>query len=211
VKKVKNRLCGLYGITDSSLQPSTTSLLSAVEAALDGGMTILQYREKKLPDSEQIQQALALKRLCDAYQALFIINDNVSLALEVEADGVHLGKFDCDIQLARSQLGSDRIIGASCYNQIELALEAQNKGFDYVAFGRFFPSLTKTDAIAADPQMLQQASQQLSIPLCAIGGINLDNANIVIEQGAEMIAVIHDLFSVPNIKQRAHDFSALFL
>jgi thiamine-phosphate pyrophosphorylase len=211
MRLVKSSLAGLYGITDSSLQPSTASLLTAVDSALDGGMKILQYREKKLPESEQIQQAQALKRLCDEYQAQFIINDNVALALKVDADGVHLGKSDSDIERARSQLSGDKLIGASCYNRIDLALDAQNRGVDYVAFGRFFPSLTKPDAVQADPQILQLARQQLTVPLCAIGGIRLDNANILIEQGVDMIAVIHDLFSARDIQQRACDFAALFL
>jgi thiamine-phosphate pyrophosphorylase len=208
---MKSRLAGLYGITDSNLLPSTASLLTAVESALDGGMKILQYREKKLPESEQVQQALALKRLCDEYQALFIINDNVALALKVGADGVHLGKSDSDIEQARRQLGGDRLIGASCYNRIDLALDAQNRGVNYVAFGRFFPSLTKPDAVQADPQMLQLARQQLTVPVCAIGGISLDNANILVEQRVDMIAVIHDLFSARDIRQRARDLAALFL
>jgi thiamine-phosphate pyrophosphorylase len=211
MSKTKSRLSGLYGITDSTLLPSTTDLLNSVEAALDGGMSILQYREKKLSEPKQIKQAQALKRLCNAYHALFIINDNVSLAHKVNADGVHLGKTDSDIEQARRKLGSDRLIGASCYNRIDLALDAQNRGFDYVAFGRFFPSLTKPEAVAADPQLLQQVRDQLTIPVCAIGGINLENANIVIEQGADMIAVIHDLFSAQDVRQQAGNFAALFL
>ncbi len=210
MRTLKTRLSGLYGITDSGLQPSSAALLSAVEAALDGGMKVLQYREKKLNAAQQLLQARQLKQLCTAYDALLIINDNVSLALAVEADGVHLGKTDSDIQQARQQLGMDRIIGASCYNQIQLALDAQNQGVDYVAFGRFFNSLTKPQAVQAEPALLAQAQQQLSIPVCAIGGIRLDNAASVIEQGADMIAVIHDLFSAPDIRQRASDFTALF-
>lgn len=210
MRTLKTRLSGLYGITDSGLQPSTATLLSAVEAALDGGMKVLQYREKKLTASQQLLQARQLKQLCTEYDALLIINDNVSLALAVDADGVHLGKSDSDIQQARQQLGIDRIIGASCYNQIQLALDAQSQGVDYVAFGRFFNSLTKPQAVQADPALLLLAQQQLSIPVCAIGGIRLDNAALVIEQGADMIAVIHDLFSASDIHQRASDFTALF-
>jgi thiamine-phosphate pyrophosphorylase len=210
MKTSKTKLAGLYGITDSKLQPSAAALLAAVEAALDGGMKVLQYREKQLTESEQLKQAAQLKRLCAEYGALFMINDNVSLALAVDADGVHLGKTDSSIQQARQQLGSDRIIGASCYNRIELALEAEQQGVDYVAFGRFFSSLTKPEAVQADMQLLQQARQQLTIPICAIGGVKLENARPLIRQGADMVAVIHDLFSAPDIRQHAIDYSALF-
>lgn len=210
MKKLKTKLKGLYGITDSSLQSTTQSLLSAVEAALDGGMQVLQYREKLLSYEEQLDQAKALKKLCAEYQAVFIINDNVSLALAIDADGVHLGRTDSDIHRARQLLGSKKIIGASCYNQLALALDAQQQGFDYVAFGRFYPSQTKPEAVAADLGLLQQARMQLDLPLCAIGGITLDNAAQLIEQGADMIAVIHNLFSAQHIQQRARDFSAFF-
>jgi thiamine-phosphate pyrophosphorylase len=206
----KIKLAGLYGITDASLLPTTSSLMSAVEAALQGGMNILQYRDKTLPLSEKRHQARLLRQLCTDYQALLIINDDVELALDVDADGVHLGKSDSDIQLARQRLGTDSIIGGSCYNRLELAVEAERAGFDYVAFGRFFPSLTKPEAVQADPQMLQQAREQLSIPICAIGGIKLDNAEQLVRQGIDMIAVINDLFSASDIRQRAQDFCNLF-
>jgi thiamine-phosphate pyrophosphorylase len=210
MKKAKTKLAGLYGITDSSLLPTSSSLFAAVEAALQGGMRILQYRAKILPDAEKRRQAERLKQLCADYRALFIINDDVTLAAAVDADGVHLGKNDSDIKIARQQLGDDKIIGASCYNRLELALQAQQMGFDYVAFGRFFPSQTKPEAVQADPHILQQAASQLSIPLCAIGGIQPSNAALLIEQGADMIAVIHALFSAADIRQRAADFSSLF-
>ena len=206
----RTRLSGLYGITDSSLQPTTQDLLTAAEQALDGGMKMLQYREKRLPTAQQESQAKQLRQLCIQYDALLIVNDDVELALAVDAHGVHLGKSDGNTGLARQQLGSDRIIGTSCYNQIELAIQAQEQGADYVAFGRFFDSLTKPDAVQAMPELLTRAKKQLSIPLCAIGGIRLDNALVVVEQGADMIAVIHDLFSAQDVQQRARDFSALF-
>ncbi len=196
------RLRGLYGITDETLLPHTHALLSASEAALRGGMSILQYRAKSLTQAEKTRQAVALRRLCDEFGALFIVNDDVDLAKTVAADGVHVGRDDAAIEQARAMLGAEAIIGVSCYNRLDLALQAQQQGADYVAFGRFFASNTKPQAVQAEPDLLQQAKAQLDIPLCAIGGITTGNADQLVAQGADMIAVIDDLFAVPHDVER---------
>ena len=207
---MRTRLGGLYGITDSILLPDESTLLTAVEAALKGGMSLLQYRDKTSAVADRLQQALSLKGLCHRYGALLIINDDVELAAKIAADGVHLGRQDSDIGSARLRLGERAIIGCSCYGRLDLALEAERQGADYVAFGRFFPSQTKPEASPADPALLGQARERLDIPVCAIGGINTDNAQGLIDQGADMLAVIHDLFSSDEVYQRALDFSRFF-
>jgi len=141
---------------------------------------------------------------------LFIINDNVQLAKQVSADGVHLGKEDNNISQARKQLGKTAIIGISCYNQIQRAIEAEQQGADYIAFGRFFPSKTKPHATAADPQIIIQAKQKISIPIVAIGGITAENANTVISAGADSIAVINGVFAQKNITNAVKDLAELF-
>ncbi len=207
---MRSRLHGLYGITDHQLLTDLNSLTDAVSQALQGGMRVLQYRAKQLPSSQRLTQARALRQLCTEHQALFIINDDVELALTVSADGVHLGRQDASITEARAQLGAQSIIGCSCYNRLELAQQAQAEGADYVAFGRFFPSRTKPDAVQAEPALLAQARAELSIPLCAIGGIDPDNASILIEQGADMIALIQGLFAHKDVFARAQKLSRLF-
>jgi len=203
-------LAGLYGITDPVLLPDTSALIKAVEAALQGGMRVLQYRAKNLDQAIRLQQASALQVLCQRYQALFIINDDVALAQAVSADGVHLGREDTDVVRAREQLGKQAIIGCSCYDRIDLALTAQQQGADYVAFGRFFASKTKPQASPAHPELLITARSQIQIPICAIGGITIHNASQLIDQGVDMVAVIDDLFSVQDTCERSLCFSRMF-
>ncbi len=205
------RLRGLYGITDEQLLPHSHALFSAAEAAMRGGLSLLQYRSKSLPRSEQARQAETLRRLCDEYGVLLIINDDVELAYETGADGVHVGRHDEDIVRARARLGDQAIIGVSCYNELERALQAQQQGADYVAFGRFFASKTKPEAVPADVEILQQAKSKLDIPVCAIGGITAANGATLVDGGADMLAVIHDLFSrpAPSVEDQATCLSAL--
>ena len=207
---MRTRLYGLYGITDQSLLTDLPTLTAAVNQALRGGMRLLQYRAKQQPAAQRLRQAQALKQLCAEHDALFIINDDVELASAVAADGVHLGREDATIQQARALLGAQAIIGCSCYNRLPLAQQAQQQGADYVAFGRFFPSSSKPEAVEAGTGLLQQAKTMLDIPVCAIGGITPANASTVIEQGADMIAVIQGLFAQADVYQQAKKFSQLF-
>ena len=205
-----HRFKGLYGVTDSQLQPDDRILLETVEQALEGGMKVLQYRDKSLDHDKRLRQAAALKMLCLKHQAIFLINDDVDLALEVEADGVHLGQQDECLADARKRLSDYAIIGISCEGSLELAKKAEEQGADYVAFGRFFPSRTKPDAKTADLSVLPEAKEVIKVPVVAIGGITVDNAPEVINGGADMLAVVHNLFSAQNIQDRAREFNALY-
>lgn len=204
------KLVGLYGITDNKLLPAER-LLPYVEAALQGGMKVLQYRDKSQDTERRYQQASALKTLCEQYQAQLIINDDMLLAKEL-AVGVHLGQEDGSIAKARELLGQNAIIGATCHGSLALAQQAKAEGASYLAFGRFFPSKTKPDAKPADISILQQA-KALGLPICAIGGITLANAPTLVKEGVNLIAVVNELFAATNatqVKTIAEQFAKLF-
>jgi len=201
---------GLYAITHEVAKLSTSALCNQVSAAIDGGAHIVQYRHKNLAANQREQQARALLDCCHERSTPLIINDDVALAAAIGADGVHLGKDDMTLTAARVQLGEQAIIGASCYNSIDLALKAQQGGADYVAFGRFFASTTKPLAIEADPALLQQARKQLNIPIIAIGGITPDNGNMLINAGANMVAAINGIFAQTEIRVAAQQYAQLF-
>lgn len=204
-----NRLRGLYAITDETLI-AHKNFDAAIEAVLEGGASIIQYRNKNQDKKLHTQQASMIRDLCRQHRALFIINDDIELAAAINADGVHLGQNDGSVSYARERLGENAIIGASCYNSLELALRSQDEGADYIAFGSFFVSPTKPGAQRADITLLQQARQQIHIPICAIGGITADNAGPLLEHGADMLAVISALFNTTDVKSSAEKLSALF-
>jgi thiamine-phosphate pyrophosphorylase len=204
-----NRLKGLYAITDSVLCPSQRIVLQ-VEAALRGGAKIIQYRDKREDRSSSEPEVLSILALCQRYQALLIINDDIELAKKTAAHGVHLGRDDASLKEARNYLGPDALIGVSCYNRLDLAQQAAAQGADYIAFGRFFPSHIKPDAVQADPGLLVAARQRLSTPLVAIGGITPENGAPLIAAGADMLAVIHAVFGQPDIQTASRRLSALF-
>ncbi len=198
---------GLYAITQTD-NKSVDKILSEVTAVLRGGVAMLQYRDKNPVDGQAL--AKALLEICHQYHVPLIINDDITLAEQIGADGVHLGKQDGNIKEARAILGADAIIGISCYNFIELALDAQKQGASYVAFGRFFPSLSKPLAAPADIETLQKAKFSLTIPVVAIGGILPENGAQLLTAGADMLAVIGGLFdSTPE--QSAKAYRALFI
>lgn len=202
-------LHGLYVITDSQLCPPD-QLLERVEQALRGGAVAVQYRDKSLPELEQRRQALDLNRLCQDHNALFLVNDDVLLARAVGADGVHIGQDDMKLVHARELLGKRALIGVSCYNQLELALQAEQHGADYVAFGRFFASQTKPQAVQADPALLRQAKQVLKVPVVAIGGITAENGAPLVAAGADMLAVIQGVFGQNDIEAAARKIADLY-
>ena len=204
----KKPLRGLYVITDETLIPQN-QFSESVEQALRGGARIIQYRDKSNDIIKRMQQATALKKLCNNYHATFIINDDVELALQIDADGVHIGDQDTTLASARRILGN-KIIGVSCYNQLDMAVRAEKNGADYIAFGSFFPSNIKPHAMRADIPLLTRAKQELKIPVCSIGGITLHNALALLEAGADMIAVITDIFAAENISDRCQKYAALF-
>lgn len=199
------KLSGLYAITTSS-----QNLPQQVEAAIAGGARVIQYRDKSSDQSLRLEQAQQLSQICRAAKIPLIINDDVDLAARVSAAGVHLGRDDIAFNHARRKLGGDAIIGISCYNDFDLALQAQQQGADYIAFGSFFDSPTKPLAIRADSSLLQRAKQELNIPVVAIGGITPDNGKLLIEAGADMLAVISALFAQADVEQASRSFAQLF-
>jgi len=196
------KLKGLYAITDERLI-AEENFSQTVEAALQGGASIIQYRDKSSDQNKRLQQASTLNTLCKKYQALCIINDDIELARTVNANGVHLGKDDALIAQARQTLGTEAIIGISCYNDLDLAIAAEQSSADYVAFGAMFSSSTKPEASDASLTLISEAKQKLSIPVCAIGGITEKNIEQLIQHEADMTAVINSLFSASNIKDAA--------
>ena len=210
-------LRGLYGITDSKLMPDDATLEKRVVAAIEGGMAILQYRDKSEdhPQEQQrrLRQASMLMSLCDKAGVLFLINDDVNLAVACGAHGVHLGQSDEGLTSARERLGEKAVIGITCENSLELARTATAQGADYIAFGRFFPSVTKPDAKPAPLSLLDEARAEFQLPVVAIGGITRDNARQLVEAGADMLAVVNDLFSPEDpaaITRRAQSYHQLF-
>lgn len=200
-------LRGLYAITQQT--DDTPRLLADVRAALDGGARVIQYRDKSKRTALRIDQASQLHALCKLYNVLFIVNDDVNLANAVDADGVHLGELDDKLDKARAKMPG-KIIGVSCYNQLERAVAAEERGADYVAFGSFFPSATKPDAKHAPIELLRQAWQHVSIPIVAIGGVTVNNAAELIEAGADAVAVVRAVFEAEDIMYAAKNFSKLF-
>ncbi|MCW8889273.1 MAG: thiamine phosphate synthase [Sedimenticola sp.] len=202
-------MTGLYAIT----QPHPAGFdqtLRQVEAALAGGTRIIQYRDKQPGAARRIKEAENLRQRCHEHNALLIINDDIDLAIEVNADGVHVGREDSGIQDARRQLGDRAIIGISCYNQLPLAIAAEQAGADYVAFGRFFPSTTKPEAVQAEVALLTEAKRQLQLPIVAIGGITPENGATLLAAGADMLAVIDALFGSQDIATSCQHFIQLF-
>ncbi|AJQ50375.1 MULTISPECIES: thiamine phosphate synthase [Pseudomonas] len=204
------KLRGLYAITDSQLLAGR--LLSHVEAALEGGVCLLQYRDKSDDAARRLREAEGLMKLCERYGTQLLINDDAELAARLGV-GVHLGQTDGPLTPARALLGRRAIIGSTCHASLELAAQAASEGASYVAFGRFFNSVTKPGAPAANVELLEQARAQVKLPIAVIGGITLDNAAPLVAHGADLLAVIHGLFgadSAQEVTRRARAFNALF-
>jgi thiamine-phosphate pyrophosphorylase len=203
-----NMIRGLYAITPDIAD--TDLLLAKVEAALQGGINMLQYRNKGANHKLQTQQARAILPICRQFNVPLIINDSVKLCLTLGADGVHLGADDGNLAEVRARIGKDKILGASCYNRFDLALQAEKQGASYVAFGACFASQTKPNAPVASLDLFTRVKTELTIPTVAIGGITLQNALQVLQAGAASIAVIQAIFNAQDIKLSAQQFSALF-
>ena len=206
-------LRGLYAVTpDDPLLPRLSVLVSM---ALKGGVKIVQYRNKTAPQPLRRSQAAELVRICRAEGAKLIVNDDLALALEIGADGVHLGKEDVpggDLAAVRAALGPERILGVSCYNELARAEQAVAAGADYIAFGAVFPSQTKPAAAQAPLSLISEAKTRFGdrSAIAAIGGITLANAPEVIAAGADLVAVITDLFDAMDIASRAEAYQTLF-
>jgi thiamine-phosphate pyrophosphorylase len=202
-------LSGLYIVTPDIAD--TQLLCRLVDAAIAGGASVVQYRNKRASHLLQTQQARALLPICRQHQVPLIINDSIKICLTLDADGVHLGADDGNLSAARARLGAAKILGASCYNRFDLAQLAQQAGVDYVAFGACFASSTKPDAPVASLDLFKRAKQELTIPSVAIGGITLENGALAIKSGASAIAVINAIFSAEDVKSTAQQFTQLFI
>jgi thiamine-phosphate pyrophosphorylase len=185
------RVAGLYAVTPDS--GDTALLVRVVAAAIDGGAAVVQYRNKSADPATRTGQAIAIATLARRRGTLFIVNDDVDVAVRAGADGVHVGDDDPPLAFARERLGADRLIGVSCYDDFERARSAVAAGADYVAFGSFFASATKPGARRADPDVLRRATT-LGVPVVAIGGITSSNARQLVDAGATAVAVISDVF-----------------
>ncbi len=202
---MKRKLAGLYAITPD--EPRTAILVSKVGQALSGGASAVQYRNKTAGPELRREQARVLAALCRAAGAPFIVNDDLALALALDADGVHLGADDGDLAEARARLPQGKLLGASCYNRIELAQAAVEAGVDYLAFGSVFSSGTKPGAVRAPLAIFAEARRSIALPLVAIGGITLENASQVFAAGADAVAAIGALFDAADVAERAAGFT----
>ena len=199
----------LYAITDSQLLPGDT-LFAGVSAALKGGCKLVQYRDKSADHARRFFEAKQLLALCNQHQAQLLINDDVSLAQEVGAHGVHLGQGDTNPVAARIILGSRAIIGVTCHDSLAFAQQAIKDSANYIAFGRFFSSNTKPDAHPAPVSLISDARKAFSnTPIVVIGGITLDNGKQLLEAGADMLAVCHSLFSADDVTAQTKKFIEL--
>ena len=203
---MKFPLRGLYAITQIK-NKTADIIINEVIAAIKGGAVVVQFRDKEPLDA--IYLADQLVKVCHEYKVPLLINDDIELAIKVGADGVHIGREDGAISEARDRLGADAIIGVSCYNFVEQALDAQEQGATYVAFGRFFPSSSKPLAASAELDTLRKAKFLLDIPIVAIGGILPENGGPLLTAGADLLAVIGGLFETQP-EQSARAYQALF-
>jgi thiamine-phosphate pyrophosphorylase len=202
-------ISGLYALTPDLLD--SDELVERVGAAVAGGASAIQYRNKLASPPLQRAQALVLRDLCAGANAIFIVNDDVDLAYAVDADGVHLGREDSPIAHARRRLGRTAIIGASCYDSLERAKEAVAAGADYIAFGSFFPSLVKPDAVRAEPSLLTAAKSRWNVAVVAVGGITAAAAPSLIDAGADALAVISAVFDAADVTAAAKAFRDAFV
>jgi thiamine-phosphate pyrophosphorylase len=206
---VHTKLCGLYAITDTKLIPRD-QFAETVEAAVRGGATMVQLREKDTAPEEFIRLGRELLAVTRRYGALLIINDHPTIAKEIGADGVHVGREDPPVAEARALLGPEAIIGASCYGEVTRAVAAEHEGADYVAFGTPFPSPTKAKRTDISLGIFQEVKRQVHVPVFAIGGITVDNARQVIDAGADGLAVVSGVFAASDVEAAARALAQLF-
>lgn len=193
----------LYAVTDRSWLGGRT-LYQDVEAAIKGGATFIQLREKKLDEAHFLEEAKEIKELCKKHQVPFVINDNVDIALAMDADGVHVGQSDMEAGAVREKLGPDKIIGVSAQT-VEQALLAEQKGADYLGVGAVFPTGSKDDAVEVSHETLKAICEAVKIPVIAIGGISTGNVMELSGSGICGIAVISAIFAKPDIEAAAKE------
>lgn len=195
--RVEAETMTLYAVTDRAWAKEVT-LMEQVKQALKGGITFLQLREKKLSEGEFIKEAREMKKLAAQYQIPFVINDNIKVALEVDADGVHIGQDDMSVEEARKLLGEDKIIGVSTHN-VKEALKAQKGGADYLGVGAVCATSTKKDANVVSKEEIKKIKEAVDIPIVAIGGIKKDNIDALTGTGIDGVAVVSAIFGAKDI------------
>lgn len=197
----------LYAVSDRAWSDSDEEFLAQVKQAIKSGVTIFQLREKHTGYEHFKKIALEIKPICKEYNVPLIINDNVKLAKEIDADGVHLGQDDLDIKAAREYLGADKIIGVSAHN-VKEAQAAESGGADYLGSGAAFVTSTKTDAGAIDHKVLADVAHSVKIPVVAIGGINKDNISQLEGLGLDGVAVVSAIFAAKDIPSAVKDLES---
>lgn len=200
---------GLYIVTPD--WDDTAKLVDVTEKAIKGGAAIVQYRHKTTTMEQRREQAKALQAVCKRYNVPFIINDFVDLALELDADGVHVGESDEGVAAVRAKVGPNKIVGASCYGDMELVRKAHKAGVSYIAFGGFYPSRIKKYPVTTELDIVKQMKQEMpELPSCAIGGIDLENAVPLVERGIDMICVISSVYFAEDPEAAARAFAKMY-
>ncbi len=200
---------GLYIVTPD--WDDTAQMIEVTEKALKGGAGIVQYRHKTAGPELRLEQARALQGLCKRYGKPFIINDYVDLCLELDTDGIHVGGMDAPVKQVRAAVGPGKIVGASCYGDIELARKATLDGASYVAFGGFYPSRVKKYPVTTPQSIVSDWKKEMpSMPVCVIGGMNAGNANPLVKLGADMVAVVSGVYFQEDPEKAARGFMELF-
>ncbi len=199
---------GLYLVTPD--WDDTDKLVAASEQAIAGGATLLQYRHKTASDALRAEQAAALLALCRRLNVPLVINDHVQLCEQLDADGIHVGGTDASVAEVRARVGRDKIVGASCYGDLQLARHAAAAGASYVAFGGFYPSRVKKYEVSTPPDIITRALAELAVPLCVIGGMTVENSRPLVSLGAHMVAAISSVYSADDHRAAASSFANLF-
>ncbi len=199
---------GLYLVTPD--WDDTDKMLAATEQAILGGATLVQYRHKTAGDALRREQAGALLKLCRQHGRPLIINDHIDLCMVLDADGVHVGGTDETVAQVRASVGASKIVGASCYGQLQLAKDAAAAGASYVAFGGFYPSRVKKYEVSTPASIVTDALQSVNVPLCVIGGMTVANAKPLVDLGAHMVAAISSVYAADDQRTAASSFAQLF-
>lgn len=199
---------GLYLVTPD--WDDTEKMLAVTERALQGGAALVQYRHKSAGATLRQEQAAALLALCRRHQRRLIINDFVELCEALDADGVHIGGTDAPVAAVRSRLGPDKIVGASCYGDLQLARDAHQAGASYVAFGGFYPSRVKKYPVSTPVAIVSAAKAEIPLPAVVIGGMTAGNAAPLVAAGADMVAAISSVYLAADAQAAAREFGALF-
>lgn len=199
---------GLYLVTPN--WDDTDRLLDVTEQALQEGVALLQYRHKNADAALRREQAGALLLLARKYGVSFIVNDFIDLCEELDADGVHVGGTDISVAQARARLGKQKLVGASCYGDLQLARQAQLGGASYMAFGGFYPSLVKQYPVTTDPDIVLQAKREIALPCVVIGGMTPENAAPLAARGADLVAAISSVYLADDVAISVREFNKLF-